>query len=521
MFLGLFFFRSVIHGQDASQLAGELMKVDSAAITALALYPGNVRKNILEVCTYPQSLVRIESLQKSTSESFRKALENYSREDQQKAWNLARYPELASKLALKGKGTNEELEKVVSEYPEEIRQTAREFVKTHHDLLRKMEALNVSSIQAFEAVIIEYPEPVKNSLRELVKYPELINILTGNMKMSVLVGDIYRRQPKMIMDKLDSISIGHAAQNAKDLEEWKAGLEKNPEAKKEMEQASKEFAKEQGYTEDDLAVKSEAVVVNYVIHPYPYWYGYPWWYDYPYWYPYPYWYDWGFYYGPYGIVYIGFPSPFFSFWYFHHPPHHYRYNHFSDYCVKHYYGPRRAVTGFHQEVSHWVRSAERHVPKDFFMEHDKRPEKIKEFGKFEMEYEKAVKGDPGRNITRDNFIQANAASFPYISPVLNEKGPKSPAPVIYDKPRQTPVYEERPRPSIIPGTPKPIQPVVPAPRPKPVPSKPVNPAPVPKPAGKRGLALGSQGSVEESIPKDNFRRMNEALNYHRSGWSNK
>ncbi len=512
-----------LHAQESSQLMSDLVKEDSAAITAIALYPESVRKDILVACANPEVLVRMEALQKNTSQAFRKLIEGYSKEVQQKVWDISRYDGLIAALIREDKMSKSELEKRVLVFPEEIRESAVDFALSHYELLVKINALNVNSVKAFESAIVEYPEQVRNSFQRLVKYPELVSILTEDMKMSVLVGTIYKKQPQLIEYKLDSISTEHAKQNTKDLEEWKAGLERNPEAKKEMEEASREYAREQGYKDEELTVKNETVVVNYVVHPYPYWYGYPWWYDYPYWYPYPYWYDWGFYYGPYGIVYIGFPSPYFVHWYFYHPGHHYHYNHFSDYCVNYYYGPRRSVSGLHREVTHWIKSTEKNVPRNFFAPDAKRPDRIKELGKFEMEYEKAVMQNPGKTITRDEFIQANTNAYPNISPVLNEPRPKAEAPVRDEKQGKVPVYQEQPRPRprpsvIIPGDAVPAKPV-PQPRPKPSPSKLEKPIPQPPPKRKKNLPGTSETSAGENMPGDNLVKMNEAYYHHRSGWN--
>lgn len=509
-----------VRSQESARLLDKMIREDSAAITALALYPDEVRESILEACLYPEALVRIEALQKNTSESFRKTIESYSKEEQQKIWDLSRYPGLISKIAGGGKRSREELEKIVLDYPEEIRKTAMDYGTGQYDLLVKVNALNTSSEQAFESTIGKYPDSVKTSFRELVKYPEVVNILTSDLKMSVLVGDMYKKQPQLIHQKLDSISTEYAKQNAKDFEAWKNGLEKNPAAKEEMVKVSKEFAREQGYEEEDIAEVNETVVVNYVIHPYPYWYGYPWWYDYPYWYPYPYWYDWGFYHGPYGIVYIGFPSPFFTHWYFHYPHHHYHYHHFTDYCVGYYYGPHRTVNGFHREVSGWVKSKEKTLPKNFFAENPERPDKIKELGKLEMDYDKAVKGSSGKPISRDEFLNSNASSYPHISPVLNEPKPKSIVPAyekpVYEKSKETPVYQEQARPHPIIITPRPRPPVQPQPKPRPA-----QPQAVPLPAPKKGQPKGSVGPTGSSVLKDDFGKMIRAQDYHRSNWNHK
>ncbi|MFI5204591.1 MAG: hypothetical protein ACHQF2_08865, partial [Flavobacteriales bacterium] len=298
----------LVKAQETTQLLNNLIKEDSVAVTALALYPQNLRTQMLEACLYPESLVRIESLQKNTAENFKNILTSYSKDEQQKIWDLVRYPGLVLKISTGEKKTTAQLETIAAEYPSEMRETILHCGQQHYDLVVRIHSLLMSNEKAFETIIKEYPEKTKIALRELVKYPEAVNILTTNMRMSVLAGDIYKKQPLLIQHKLDSISTEHAQQNARDLEEWKTGLEKNPEAKKEMEASAREFAKEQGYNDEDMQVDNVTIVVNYVCQPYPYWFGYPWWYNYPYWYPYPYWYDWGFYYGPYGIVYFGYPS---------------------------------------------------------------------------------------------------------------------------------------------------------------------------------------------------------------------
>ncbi len=512
-FFSAFFFSA--RSQESAGLLNHLIREDSAAVTALALYPEGIRKNILEACTYPEALVRMEALQKSTSESFKNELAGYSKEEQQKVWDLARYPDLVAKLSEGEKKSKEEVEKIVLDYPAEIRETAADLGQNHYELLGKVNSLNKNSENAFQTLIQNYPVQIRSSLQALLSYPEVINILTSGMKMTVLVGDIYKKQPQLVEHKLDSISTEHAQQNAKDLEEWQSGLEKNPEAKKEMEQAANEFTKEQGYKEDDL-MRNETVVVNYVIHPYPYWYGYPWWYNYPYWYPYPYWYDLGYYWSPQGIVYTGFPSPYFTYWYFHHHSHHYHYNHFSDYCVGYYYGHHRSVTGFHREVSNWVKENEPNLPRDFFANDGSRPGRIKEFGKFEIEYDKAVKENPGKTISRDDFLQENASVYPSITPKFSEPKVVKEKPTNV-KPKQPSIYQSQPksRPIIkTPREPKPVQPPI---TPK---QKPLQPKPQPVPNQPKSYPKKSPRS-EMNTTKDDFARMNEAQDFHRSEWNDK
>lgn len=450
-----------LRSQEAGNLFNNLVATDTAAVTTLALYPEGVRKTLLEACTYPEALVKMEALQKKTSASFREAFANYPKDDQQKLWDLSRYQGLIGKLAEGSKKPDAEIDALVAAYPSEIQATAALYGKQKRELLVKANALSNESQREFDLLLKDYPEPARHSFRELQNYPEAIDLLVSNMKMSVLAGDLYRQHPQLLQRKLDSLSTAHARQHATDLEAWKAGLEKDPEAKKQMESAAKEFAKEQGYKEEELTVVNETRIVNYVVTPYPYWWGYPAWYGYSYWYPRPYWYDLGYYWGPHGIVYIGFPSPYFTFWFFHHHHHHYHYNHFTDHCLRHYYGHRHSAHGFRREVSGWIRKNERDLPKNFLANDPQRPGRIKEFGRFEMDYDKAAASDPGKKLERVDYLRSNASSYPALSPVLTEQ--PRPATMPVDK-------KEGVKPAVVPSPEKPreTRPVMSDPQPRPV-----------------------------------------------------
>jgi hypothetical protein len=417
---GLFFFLNGF-AQNDEAVFKQVISKDSAAVNALALYPVNVRNTIFEACTHPEVLIRMDALQQETREQFKSLLSLHSKEEQQKIWDITRYPGLVNQLADEGKKTKAKLTKIMETFPSEIRETALEYGRSHHDVFVKINELNKSSDYAFEELIKTYPRNAQYAFRELVKYPELISILNSNMQMAVLVGDIYKRNPNLIKRKLDSLNTVLAEQNAKDLKDWQEGLEKNPKAKKEFEESAREYARSQGYHDDDLVVHDTKVVVEYVTYPYPYWYGYPWWWDYAYWYPYPYWYDWGFYYGPFGMVYIGFPSWYFMHWHFFYNPHHYYYPYFSDYCINHYYGHRSSFNDPNKCVSEWVKTNERNLPEHFLDNDSKRPERLKEFGKFEMDYSQHTAAYPGKNISRNDFLKENKSEYKNMSGVFNEE----------------------------------------------------------------------------------------------------
>lgn len=519
----LFIFINCFSQNDAAVLNQTFAK--DSSVNALALYPKNVRDQILEVCSHPDALVRMETIQKDSKEQFKNILAKYDKTEQQKIWDITRYPGLVDSLVRGGKKSKEQINELLKSYPSEIHETTLKYGRSYFDALSQINSLNKKTDSDFESAIKEYPQQTQNALREIVKYPDIVSILGENMHTTVLVGDLYKRNPEDVRRKLDSLNIALSKQNAKELEDWKNGLEKNPEAKKEYEESAKEYAKQQGYSSGDLEVRDPEVVVNYVVYPYPYWYGSPWWWDYPHWYPYPYWYDWGFYYGPYGMTFIGFPSWYFTTWYFSYYPHHYHYNHFSDYCVGHYYGHHNSVSGVHAGVGQWVHKTEPNLPGNFFASDMKRPDRIKELGKFEMDYAKT-----GATISRDNFLHSNAASYPSISPVLNEK----PRPALQQMPAPRPnehqaqpqhappatLPRQNPVPRPMPQGPRPPAPRPPTPRPQaPIPQPHIMPG-TPRP-GKIGRGPLGENTFEDEpfLTKDGFMQMNEAQCYHRYCWN--
>ena len=437
-FAALLLLATFVEAQNTSQLAKNFTSDDSTTLSTVASYPDSVRKQVILACQKPEVLIKTEALQKSTSNSFYNLVSNYSKEEQKKFWELARYPGLLEKITSGGKRSKEELETIAETYPEEIRNTVITYGKKHYAILTDIHQLHENSQKEYEKIISGYPPQAQSAYRSLLKHPDVLSTLAGNMHFSVTLGEMYRADPKKTEELLNTVKAEHEKQSAKDLEEWKAGLEKNPEAKKEMEEAAKEFERERQdddyYDTDDVyytgsAKKHEIQVytappaITYVVHPYPYWFGYPWWYDHPYWYPYPYWYNAGFYWGPAGIVYMGFPSPFFMHWYFFHPYHHYYYAHFSDYALGYsypHYGPRNRRTGFNSQIHNWRKANEPGLPKSYLDANPQRPQRIKELGKFEMDYHNNTKGVFGKNISRPEFLKNNASYYPQLNPALNK-----------------------------------------------------------------------------------------------------
>ena len=428
--------------QNTPRLDKDLTADDSTALLTVASYPDSIRNPVLLACQNPDVLVNSEALQKSTSESFRNLVSHHSKTEQQKFWDLSRYPGLIAKMTNGEKKSKEELETIASAYPAQMQGTIVEFGRKHYEKLVEINKLYANSQTQFDNLIATYPAPVKSAYSKLLTSPDAINTLSTNMHLAVILGNMNANNPKQTKTMLDSIKTEHAKQSAKDLEDWKNGLEKDPEAKKELEDAGKQFIKENGTSDDVYYNPSTDDVYNnnaqtnnnapnyntqpdmsYPMQPYPYWFGYPWWYTFPYWYPYPLWFNLGFYWGPLGISFWGLPSPFFMNWYLFNPYNHYYYPHFSNYALGYHgahYGPRYERTAFNGEINHWARTNERGLPNGYLKADAQRPERIKELGKFEMDYHNNTKGVFGRNISRPEFLQNNASYYPHINPVISQ-----------------------------------------------------------------------------------------------------
>jgi len=407
---------------------------DSTALATVANYPDSIRIDLLKACQNTELLMKMASVQENSSKLFRQIMDKYPKEEQEDLWNLARYPELISKIVDGENKSKEQLKTISNSYPPEIQKITIDFGRQHLNVLKEMDLLYKKSNDNFDKLLANETDNTKNAYKKLLRHPDVLSTLSSNIRLSNILGKLYKSDPEYTRLMLESMKIKQDMQRVKETEEWKNGLEKNPEAKREMEQVAKEFIKDytSNVNDDDIYnIRNEKQVIIYneppktyhPINPYPYWFGYPWWYDFPYWYPYPYWYNFGFYWNSSGIAYISLPSPFFIHWYFFNPHHHYYYPHFSDYCISHhetYYGSRIQQTGFNSEIHSWKRANEPNLPVGYFKHDADRKNRIQELGRFEMNYLNSTKSVFGRNISRSDFLQNNANFYPHLNPVIKQ-----------------------------------------------------------------------------------------------------
>lgn len=461
--------------QTEKALLAQLLEEEQKTVEALALYPAPTRTAILEAAKYPESLIKLESLQGKTSAAFKALLDKYPRDVQEKVWDVTRYPGLIAAMVQGGPKVGIDFDVAVQDFPPEILQRARELSYDYFPLLTEVHRLNGEWDAAFNELLDDYPKVTREALRQLIDLPEVLSLLTDNIRLTVLVGDLYRKNPIWLTQQMDSLSIVVAEARAKELEDWKQSVANNPQVQDELEQSAQGYADEYGYDDeyynydDDLYYDEEdryetLIEYHYYHYNYPYWFGYPHWYPYPRWRPYPYWYDWGFYWGPgHVIVIVDMPSYWFVDWYFYYPWHHYYYPHLSSHYVNHYYGHRGSSGSITTNVRNWHNRNRDLVTDDWLNKARADANAFREFGKLETEREKYNRSHPDKPATQREYLDKNRKQYPDLSATVERKREEerqAPVPPIA-KPKEQPKAQPPTKPDVQQPRREPAQPTIP------------------------------------------------------------
>ncbi|WP_026211574.1 hypothetical protein [Lewinella cohaerens] len=427
----------LLQGQTDQDFFAQLQEEEQVAIEALVLYPATTRTIILEAVLYPEVLVKLQRIQEKISTTFQDLMNNQSREVQEVIWDLSRYPDLIHQLATLTNANDRTVREALKTYPEAIQEKALQALLNYPRLLADADDLQEAAANAFQQVLTVYPDVVKDQMQALLALPEVLDLLTENISLTLLVGEQYRSDPDWLMAQMDSLNLVVARKNAQELEDWKQELEANPELAEELEVAASAYAETYAYDDsyydegDDVYYQTEEpqrVDVHYYYH-YPYWLGYPSWYDYPCWRPYPLWYDWGFSsWNSQVLVIVGLPSYHFTYWYFNRAEHHIWWPHLSSHFVNHYYHHPNHHSGVVGGVKVW-RDNRRTVISDEWIEGTTRnPSNFKEYGEFEYDLQRYNQRNPGKELTADKYLAHNTRSYktlretaPSKSPIGNEQ----------------------------------------------------------------------------------------------------
>ncbi len=418
--IGVFLTGGRLLSQEQTEVFGTLLEEERESIEALVLYPEETRNAILELSMYPELLVRISAIQQSSRDKFIDALSPLSSKDQKLIWDLTRFPGLI-KAMVSAHHEDRDIHKCLENYPLEAHSDARVAFRKHLTVLEDIVQIETDSKKGFEEVVSYYPENTRFAFYHLLELPEVLSILSDNLRLVVLAGDIYKRNPEWILRMADSLNLEIARQQAQDLADWKSELENDPEAQSEMVAAAEEYAGEYIYddvyydpVDDDIYYDDEEVVIveKHYYHHFPYWFGYPTWFEYPRWRYHPYWWDWGFYFSPRRTcIVVGLPSFHFTRWYFHHPHHHHYYPHYTNRFVHHYYGHRTSTTSITVGVRHW-KEANGAVIADSWLQDDRnRVRRIRDFGRFESDRIRYNQRNIKAPLSQVEFHKKNPAKY--------------------------------------------------------------------------------------------------------------
>ena len=335
-------------GQSEKEMIKTMMDEDRSVIDALVMYPEDTRNEIFQISTHPELLIRIQNLQTKSKEKFQAILAEKKQEEQEKFYNLLRYEGLLKDLASNDDLTGKQLDEILSKYPKEIHETGKDLYKKNFKDLQQILNLNNDIIGTFNTMIASYSEESQNAASSLIKLPETLSLLVENLNLTILIGDLYKKEPEWVRHKADSINLEIARQEAEELEDYKQQLEDDPEAYKEMLEAAEQYSSDNSIKNYNEEIDTDPT--NTVTYHYSYWYGYPHWYTTPLWAPVPWYYHTGFYFGPGGgAVFIGMPSPYYMGWHYTYYPN--RYVYLNSHYHRHYYRHPYSHGGFHNSVN--------------------------------------------------------------------------------------------------------------------------------------------------------------------------
>jgi hypothetical protein len=402
---------------DDKALLNQVEQDDQKAVDAIAMYPPGIRKDIFIAAESPEILVRLNAIQQKTKDRFSSLVAPYSHEEQEKIWNVTRYPALIHDLVVGHPGSEVEVDAILVNYPEEIRHDAKEEAMKNYDLLANIDNQTIRCQESFESILRGYPGEAGDAYRDLIRYPEVINTLYDNMQLTVVIGDVYKRDPMYVMRKTDSLNQALAEENARATAEWKQSMTDNPQAQDEYVQATQQYEQENGYSQDEYTAPLNTDINTYPSYSYNWWFGYPSWYPYAYWDPNPFWYDGGFYYGPnHNIIFFGMPSPYFMSWYFYYPDHHSQYPELSNHYYNYYYGHRNGhnSNAVSRGVDDWRRRNKDVVNSDWDKDSKGRVQKFKEYGQMETARLTYNKSNPQHPLDHTSYLQKNSAQYPSL-----------------------------------------------------------------------------------------------------------
>jgi hypothetical protein len=383
-----------------------MLAEDQSAVEALVLYPEQVRNDILIVSAHPEGIAKLDSIWNMAGKAFLERVGDHPASTQQQVWELARQPGLLEALVVGGEKSEKEIQRILSEYPEALRASAMELGKKQFGLLGEVYEIKAAAQKAVERTIRDYPPEARKAFRNIVLLPEVIRILNENMKLTVLAGDAYREDPESFRKKGGELRLKVKQGNAKSLTSWQKSLAGNPKVLAELERSAGAFAREQGCETTDAGAETKKA-------PQSNWLGYPRWFkrhlqpvrpcrNY-----------WGFYHGEEDtIVVFALPSYPYTEWHLRAYRHFSEYPNLTDQMLRHYESHSNVTSGFHMAVQTWLDKNRFKYPKFWLADDGGRADRLADLGRFEEDFERYNRENPGRPVNRLEFLEHKGEKYP-------------------------------------------------------------------------------------------------------------
>lgn len=300
--------------QDNRELMRKVMQDDSDLVDVLAIAEPEVQTAWLIASSAGEAVARIAVMQEQSQSQFTELARSYSRETQTDMWNVSRYDVLIERLA-ESSLPESSLATLVAPMPEDVQQSVRRLVKGGPEVFAKMNEIRVGFERGFREVIRTYPDSVQRAMTLLRDSPEVLALMNDNMRSTILIGDMYKRDALEVRRALRERNTELIAKKANDVREWQNKIDNDAEAKRELQQSADEFARDEGVIGTSEWAGAQPPGRLRVVS-YAYWSGYPWWYSSPVWYPYPLWYHTGYTVVRGRWIWWGTPSWYFLRWHF-------------------------------------------------------------------------------------------------------------------------------------------------------------------------------------------------------------
>lgn len=332
------------------------LETDKGLQVSIAGYDADVRQAILVASQYPAVLSEMQQTKTNTQNSFHFLINDFSQKKQGWFYELSRFPELTHTLASLPRGkSRDEINALLPNQDETLTKAAWRLYKHHQQDVQQLDQLYQQAEADFQKNTASLDANTQAAFRTLAKFPDVLVLLTDNITLTSQLGQQYASNKEAFAQQLAAKHDSLVIQNQAQIAAYQKALAQNPQAKQELNQAARDFARSNGY----ILPNGQVVYGNGYgyANPYSYWFGYPTWYGTALWYPSAYWSSFGLSYGFGGLGISAFPSWGFSNWFFnagYYYNYPYLYNSFGNYrrpmVVRNTVAPVRSVNTYRNDV---------------------------------------------------------------------------------------------------------------------------------------------------------------------------